>query len=206
MRQRDALGASARCSPNEVRAGAGRPQAGRAELLRGHPAPSHPGRDGTAHGGQRAGEPHQRDGEPLRGDGAGAPAQHHRDEQDPPCPPGRPHCLHPVRDRRTRRPDDGRAGRGRGLDHPAGAEVRAVGSTSCSRLSGRPWTSSPARSRCTCPADRIRSLVAARLPGDPRRGGAESLLGQGDMLFRPVGSSKVERIQAPTSPRTRSST
>ena len=27
------------------------------------------------------------------------------------------------------------------------------------------------------------------------QGGAESLLGQGDMLFRPVGSSKLQRIQ-----------
>ena len=31
-------------------------------------------------------------------------------------------AAHPLRDRRARRPDDGRAGRGRGLDHPPGAE------------------------------------------------------------------------------------
>ena len=31
-------------------------------------------------------------------------------------------AVHPVRDRRARRPDDGRAGRRRGLDHPPGAE------------------------------------------------------------------------------------
>ena len=37
--------------------GAGRPQARRAELLRGHPAPPHAGRARPAHGGQRARQP-----------------------------------------------------------------------------------------------------------------------------------------------------
>ena len=36
---------------------------------------------------------------------------------------GGPAAVHPRRDRRARRPDDGRAAGGRGLDHPAGAEV-----------------------------------------------------------------------------------
>ena len=52
----------------------------------------------------------------------------------------------------TRRPDDGRAVRGRGLDHPARAEVDAPSaSTWCWRRSGRRSTSSPARSRSTSP-------------------------------------------------------
>ncbi len=77
---------------------------------------------------------------------------------------------HPVRDRRARRPDDGRARRGRGLDHPPGAEVTRGGD--------------PPRARDSAPvgghhhrhdqgerarADRIRCLVAARLPRDSRR-------------------------------------
>ena len=38
------------------------------------------------------------------------------------CQGRRAAALHPVRDRRARRPDDGRARRRRGLDHPPGAE------------------------------------------------------------------------------------
>jgi S-DNA-T family DNA segregation ATPase FtsK/SpoIIIE len=34
--------------------------------------------------------------------------------------------------------------------------------------------------------------------------GAESLLGQGDMLFKPLGTSRLQRLRAPTSARRRS--
>ena len=49
-----------------------------------------------------------------------------------------PAALHPLRDRRAGRPDDGRPGRRGGLDHPAGAEVaRRRASTWCWRPSAR---------------------------------------------------------------------
>ena len=60
--------------------GARRPQARRAQLLRGHPAPADAGRARAAHGGERARQPDPRDGEPLRGDGTGAHPQHRRAE------------------------------------------------------------------------------------------------------------------------------
>ena len=39
----------------------------------------------------------------------------------------------------------------------------------------------------------VSSQVDSRVILD--QGGAETLLGQGDMLFRPVGTSKLQRIQ-----------
>ena len=44
-------------------------------------------------------------------------------------------------------------------------------------------------------ADRVRGVLADRLARDPRPERAESLLGAGDMLFSPVGSSRLQRIQ-----------
>ena len=89
------------------------------------------------------------------------------------------------------------AGRGRGRDHPAGAEgAGRSGSTCCWRPSGRRPTSSPGRSRSTSPsriAFAVSSQVDSRVILD--QGGAETLLGQGDMLFRPAGTSKMQRIQ-----------
>ena len=63
--------------------GARRPEARRAQPLRGHPAPADAGRARAAHGGERARQPDPRDGDPLRGDGAGAHAQHRRAEPRP---------------------------------------------------------------------------------------------------------------------------
>ena len=76
-----------------------------------------------------------------------------------------------LRDRRARRPDDGRPGRSRGLDHPPGPEV--------------PRHRHPPRARDPAPldrhhhrddqgqhpgADRLRRLLADRLASDPRSG------------------------------------
>ena len=44
-------------------------------------------------------------------------------------------------------------------------------------------------------ADRVRRLEPDRLARDPRPAGAESLLGQGDMLFKPLGTSRLQRVQ-----------
>ena len=78
---------------------------------------------------------------------------------------------HPLRDRRARRPDDGRAGRGRGLDHPPGAEV--------ARGRDPPGARDPApldrrhhgHDQGQHPGpDRVRGRLAGRLAGDPRPG------------------------------------
>ena len=80
-------------------------------------------------------------------------------------------AAHPLRDRRAGRPDDGRARGGRGLDHPAGAEV-----------AGRrhpPGAGDPAtvdrrdhgddQGQHPGP-DRVLGRLAGRLPRDPRPG------------------------------------
>ena len=78
-------------------------------------------------------------------------------------------AVHPVRDRRARGPDDGRAGRRRGLDHPHRPE------------GARGWDpfgfghAEPARGRHhghdqgqRAVADRVRGVLADRLARDPR--------------------------------------
>ena len=78
VRQRDPLldpdaGLTQRCAP-----GPGRPQAGRAQPLREHPAPADPGGDLTAPRRQRTRQPDRGDGEPLRDYGRGALPQPRR--------------------------------------------------------------------------------------------------------------------------------
>ena len=78
-------------------------------------------------------------------------------------------ALHPVRDRRARRPDDGRAGRRRGLDHPPRAEgargrhpPRARDAVAARRRDHR-------HDQGERPvADRVRRLQPDRLARDPR--------------------------------------
>ena len=79
-------------------------------------------------------------------------------------------AAHPLRDRRARRPDDGRAGRGRGLDHPPRAEgagdrhpPRARDPAAVDRRDhGHDQGQHPV-------ADRVRGRLPGRLAGDPRR-------------------------------------
>ena len=118
LRQRDAeLDPPAR----DARRGAPRPrrpQAGRAQPLRGDPAPADPGHHEPADGGERAAEPRARDGVALRRDVGEAHALAGRAQQGAREGGRQGAAVHPVRHRRARRPDDGRAGRRRGLDHP----------------------------------------------------------------------------------------
>ena len=78
--------------------------------------------------------------------------------------------LHPVRDRRARRPDDGRAGGGRGLDHPPRAEVARRRDPSGARDAAavrRHHHGDDQGQRAG--AHRVRGVLAARLARDPRR-------------------------------------
>ena len=110
-------------------------------------------------------------------------------------------ALHPLRDRRARRPDDGRAGRGRGLDHPARAEV--------ARGRHPPGARHPAPERGhhhrhdqgeRAGADRVRRLVADRLARDPRpeRRGVAARPGRHALPARPP-SRAPRASRAPSS-------
>ncbi len=122
LRQRDALLDPAAGRPARGQARARRPQAGGAQPLRLDPAPAHAGDHQPADGGERAAEPRQGDGGSLRRDVTRAHPQPAGAQPRPGGAGRAAAAVHPVRDRRARRPDDGRAGRRRGLDHPPGPE------------------------------------------------------------------------------------
>ena len=114
-------------------------------------------------------EPRQGDGAALRHDVAGAHALAARAQPRAREARRAAAALHPVRDRRARRPDDGRAGRRRGLDHPPGAEgargrhpPRAGDAVAAGRRDHRDDQGQRAV------ADRVRGLLADRLARDPR--------------------------------------
>ena len=118
-----------------------RPQAGRAQPLRLDPAPAHAG-DHLA----RARPPTRCRTSCARWSSAtpDVARAHAQPDRAQPRPRGARRgaaALHPVRDRRARRPDDGRARRRRGLDHPPRPEgARGRASTSCSPPRARAWT------------------------------------------------------------------
>ena len=87
------------------------------------------------------------------------------------------------------------AGR-RGRDHPARAEVARGRHPPRARHAAAVGRRDHRHDQGERPvADRVRRLVADRLARDPRPNGAESLLGQGDMLFKPLGTSRLQRVQ-----------
>ena len=125
--------------------GPDRPQAGRAQPLRVGPAPAHAGDHEPAAGGQRAPEPRARDGVALRDHVDGQDALAARAQQVPHPQRRRAAAVHPLRHRRARRPDDGRArptSRTRSCASPRRRARSAC--TSCSPRSPRASRSSPA--------------------------------------------------------------
>ena len=160
--------------------GAGRPEAGRAEPLRAPPAPADPGGHEPTPGRQRARQPDRRDGEPLRRHGRGAGAEPDRAQPRP--PQGRPGAaaVHPLRDRRAGGPDDDRAGRRRGLDHPAGAEVAGrrhpPGAGHAAAVDRRDHGNDQGQHPGS---DRLLGRLAGRLARDPRPGRGRDPAGPG---------------------------
>ena len=99
-------------------------------------------------------------------------------------------------DRRARRPDDDRpARRGRRRDSPRPEVTRGRDpprARNAATIRGRDHRDDQGQRPV---ADRVRRLLADRLASHPRPAGAESLLGQGDMLFKPLGTSRLQRVQ-----------
>ena len=112
-----------------------------------------------------------RDGEPLRRHGAG-PGPQPGGAQPGARARGRGAApAHPLRDRRARRPDDGRPGRGGGRDHPPGPEVQGGRDPPAARHAASVHRHHHGDDQGQHPRpDRLRRLLPGRLAGDPRPG------------------------------------
>ena len=169
--QRDAVVDPAARHARRGAAGARRPQAGRAQPLRGDPAPAHAGHHVAARR-----PPTRCRTSCARWSGATAIMAMKRTrslvELNKRARAARARSalpVHPLRHRRARRPDDGRAGRRRGLDHPPRPEGAR------GRHPPRARHAVPARRRHhghdqgqRPVADRLRGELADRLARDPR--------------------------------------
>ncbi|CAA9475847.1 MAG: DNA translocase FtsK, partial [uncultured Solirubrobacteraceae bacterium] len=145
------------------------PQAGRAQPLRGDPAPPHAGHHVPALGGQRAAEPRPGDGVALRDHVHGPHPLPARAQQAPARQGREGAAVHPLRHRRARGPHDGGPRGRRGLDHPHRPEGPR------GRHPPRPGHAVPARGRHhghdqgqRPVADRLQRLLPDGLPGHPR--------------------------------------
>ena len=143
--QRDALVDPAAGHAARGADGAGRPQAGRAHPLRLDPAPADAG-DHLAKQAAIALQNLVREMEQRYAYMALARTRTLKDLNKVRADARRAAAaLHPVRDRRARRPDDGRARRRRGLDHPHRPEgARGRHPPRARDPVARAWTSSPA--------------------------------------------------------------
>ena len=160
----------------------GRPQAGRAQRLRGHPAPDHADHHQPQEGRRGAGLGRARDGHALRRPGQLRLPPHRRLQQGGARRQGegaagqraraRAVPLPAGRRRRARRPDDGRAARRRGRrrpDHPARPGRRHPPGARHPAAVGRRRHRADQGQRAV--AAGVRDLVAGRQPGHPRPAG-----------------------------------
>ena len=115
-------------------------------------------------------------------------------------------ALHPLRDRRARGPDDGRAGRRGGLDHPPGAEGarggNPPGAGDAEPEGGRDHGHDQGERAL---ADRLRGIEPDRLESDPRPERRGVAAGAGGHAVQPGGNlAGCSASRAPTSTRRRS--